>query len=149
MYMLNSAVSHKRHWNYGQFVQVSPAFILETVCIRCSAHDSSFSCLPQFSIQVSAGSAPTPQQQQNNTFIVNTQQRPQLGPALGHQPPRQPTPPPALSEDDKRFLSKPVRRLLALHDHLVSIIRLSSLDIVYLFHRFSRTWFKHATQAGC
>ena len=55
-----------------------------------------------------AGNVPMPQQQQNNTFIVNAQQRPQLGPAVGHIPPRQPTPPPALSEDDKKFLNRPV-----------------------------------------
>ena len=62
-----------------------------------------------------------PQQQQNNTFIVNAQQRPQLGPAVGHIPPRQPTPPPTLSEDDKKFLNKPVSRLLALCGLLVRV----------------------------
>lgn len=63
---------------------------------------------------VAAGNVSMPQQQQNNTFVVNAQQRPQLGPAVGHIPPRQPTPPPVLSEDDKKFLNKPVSLLLAL-----------------------------------
>lgn len=59
-----------------------------------------------------AGNVSMPQQ--SNTFIVSAQQRPQLGPAGVHMPPRQPTPPPALTEDDKKFLNKPVRFALAL-----------------------------------
>ncbi len=43
-----------------------------------------------------------------NTFIVNSQ-RPQMGQTYVQPPPRVPTPqPPALTEDDKKFLNKAV-----------------------------------------
>ena len=46
---------------------------------------------------------------QGNTFIVSSQPRPQLGQAAGQAPPRVPTPQPTpLTEDDKKFLNKPV-----------------------------------------
>ncbi len=47
--------------------------------------------------------------QQGNTFIVSSQPRPQLGQAGVQAPPRIPIPqPPPLTEDDKKFLNKPV-----------------------------------------
>ncbi len=55
---------------------------------------------------------------QGNTFIVSSQPRPQLGQAGVQAPPRVPTPqPPPLTEDDKKFLNKPVSvvRLMLLH----------------------------------
>lgn len=59
---------------------------------------------------LTTGNAAMPQQ--SNAFVMNAQPRPQLGPAVGHPPPRQPTPPPALSEDDKKFLNKPALQQL-------------------------------------
>lgn len=56
-----------------------------------------------------AGSVSLPQQ--SNTYIVNAQQRPQLGHAGAQGLSRQPTPQPPLSEDDKKFLNKPVSHM--------------------------------------
>ena len=94
-------------WLCNQHAYSNPAYFMILFVMRVKT--------VHINMHLDAGSVSMPQQ--SNTFIVNAQQRPQLGQAAAHMPPRQPTPPPPLSEDDKKFLNKPVGFSSALHHH--------------------------------